>query len=323
VKIGILGAGAWGSALACVAARSAHETVLWGRDTYTMQEIATTHMNQHYLGDLTLETKINATDSIERGVLDSDYLLLAVPTQQLSGFLASLPALKSGTILVGCAKGMEQGTNRLPAQIIACAFPGRPLAALSGPGFAQDVVRGLPTAVTLASNDPRVADTVAKELSSDNFRCYSSTDLIGVELGGALKNIMAIAVGIAHGMELGASAKAALITRGFAELTRLASALGANRETMSGLSGMGDLVLTCSSPQSRNFAYGAAIGKGLTRANMKLAEGAFTASAALGLAKENDIDVPIIEMVAALLDGTLKPEEALIRLLTRPLKREN
>jgi glycerol-3-phosphate dehydrogenase (NAD(P)+) len=233
--------------------------------------------------------------------------------------------MAAGTPLIACAKGIEHGSHKFMTEIIAECAPNATPAILSGPSFAADVARGLPTAVTLAAADGEIAQALAQAIASASFRPYHSTDVRGVEIGGATKNVLAIAAGIVTGRGLGASASAALTTRGFAELVRFGKAYGAKPETMTGLSGLGDLVLTCSSPQSRNFSFGVALGKGEKpdgAAHGKLAEGAFTAPVLLEMAAEKNIEMPISAAVAALLAETLSVDEAIGSLLTRPIKSE-
>lgn len=321
-KTCVIGSGAWGSALACVAARAGHETMIWGRSEATVDEINTSHTNTSYLEALKLEPSIVATNDIKKAVLGSDLILLSIPTQMLSLRLDEIAQHVGDAILVTCCKGIDKETGKLPAELVMEAFPNNSVGVLSGPSFATDVVSNLPTAVTVASVNEGAADILAGLLSTDMFRCYASTDIKGVELGGALKNVLALAVGAARGMKLGASAEAALMARGFAELRRLATALGARPETLIGLSGFGDLVLTCSSPQSRNFSYGMAMGRGESLDGLKLAEGAHTAGVALKIADENEIDVPIIGAIVNVLEKKTTAREAVHSLLTRPLKRE-
>ncbi len=321
-KICVIGAGAWGSALACVAARAGHDVMIWGRSEEIVSEINSSHTNTKYLDDLKLEQSIVATTDIGKAVRGSDLVLLSIPTQTLSSRLDEIRKHSGDAILVTCCKGIDKETGKLPAELVSDAFPNNVVGVLSGPSFASDVVANLPTAVTVASDSEEVSDILAGQLSTDTFRCYAATDIKGVELGGALKNVLALAVGAARGMGLGASAEAALMARGFAELRRLAIALGAKPETLSGLSGFGDLVLTCSSPQSRNFSYGMAMGKGESLEGLKLAEGAHTAGVALKIADEKNIDVPIIGAIVNVLDKKTTAREAVHSLLTRPLKRE-
>jgi glycerol-3-phosphate dehydrogenase (NAD(P)+) len=247
----------------------------------------------------------------------------AVPAQSLRGVLeAAGEALGTGVPIVLCAKGIERDTGKLMSEVAREILPGNPLAALSGPSFAADLARGLPTAVTVAAHDEALAAELAAKLSAPNLRCYSSGDLVGVEIGGALKNVLAIAAGATSGAGLGASAMAALITRGFVELRRIGAAFGAEPETLMGLSGLGDLILTCGSGQSRNFAYGVALGRGESVAGLPLAEGVFTAGIAARLVRERGLEAPIIESVTDLLEGRLTVEAAMQALLARPLKSE-
>lgn len=321
-RIAVIGAGAWGSALACVCARAGHETVLWGRSDTCVDEINSTHTNVKYLGHLKLEDAIQATTDMGHALTNADVILLSIPTQSLTGQFAEISDHVGGAVLVTCCKGIDRESGKLPAELVEEGFPENRVAVLSGPSFATDVVSRLPTAVTVASRDAKVADHIALLLSTDSFRCYASSDVRGVELGGALKNVLALAVGATRGMGLGASAEAALMARGFAELRRLAKALGGEAETLVGLSGLGDLVLTCSSPQSRNFSYGMAMGRGESLEGLKLAEGAHTAGIALKIAEQHEIDVPIISAIVSVLEQRTTAHEAVVGLLNRPLKRE-
>jgi len=251
-----------------------------------------------------------------------DAILLAVPAQQSRAALAAIAArLPAGMPVIACAKGIERSTRKFMTEVIAdCAPAARP-AILSGPGFAEEVARGLPTAVTLAAGDEQLAATLARALGSATFRPYHSTDVRGVEIGGAAKNVFAIATGIVAGRRLGASAAAALTTRGFAELARFGTALGARPETLTGLSGLGDLILTCASAQSRNFSLGVALGRGEAPAR-RLAEGAFTAAVVVELAQRAKVEMPIAIAVAAILDGSSSVDQAIENLLTRPFRKE-
>ena len=323
-KICILGGGAWGSALACVARRAGHETTLWSRNQSVVDAINQNDSNPKYLDALPLEPEIQATSELSIALADAAIVIFATPAQTIGETAKSAAQfIKSGTINIACAKGIDRNTGQLPSEMIANEIPDCPVAALSGPSFASDVVQKLPTAVTIASQDMALSQQLAASLSTESFRCYASDDLKGVELGGALKNVLALAVGAARGMQLGASAEAAIIARGFAEISRLAVALGAEPQTLSGLSGLGDLVLTCSTPQSRNFSYGMALGHGDDLQGLKLAEGAFTARIAAKIAKEQNIDAPIIQTVTAVLDNKLSAKDAVVQLLSRPLKSEN
>jgi glycerol-3-phosphate dehydrogenase (NAD(P)+) len=253
----------------------------------------------------------------------ADIILIATPAQNLRAAVAALAShLAKATPVVACAKGIERGTHKFMTEVIAETARDALPAILSGPSFAQDVARGLPTAVTLAAKDEALAGALVQALGSPTFRPYHTTDVRGVEIGGAAKNVLAIAAGIAVGRRLGASAQAALTTRGFSELARLGRACGARAETMAGLSGLGDLILTCSSPQSRNFALGMALGRGERPPRDTLAEGEFTAPVLIELAASQDVDMPVSQAVAAILSGATTIDEAIQGLLTRPFKAE-
>jgi glycerol-3-phosphate dehydrogenase (NAD(P)+) len=322
-RIGVIGAGAWGTALANVAARANHRVMLHDADAAVLQEIETRRTNQRLPG-VEIHPDITVARSLAE-VAAADALLLVVPTQALRAVAEALiPHLSPGMPVVACAKGMERGTGKFVTEILAECLPRARPAILSGPSFAADTAKGLPTAVTLAANEEPLAVALAETLSAQTFRVYHSTDVRGVEIGGAAKNVLAIAAGIVVGRGLGASAQAALITRGFAELVRFGRALGARPETLTGLSGLGDLVLTCSSPQSRNFAFGLALGRGEKRAADAgpLAEGAFTAAILVETARKKGVEMPISEAVDAVIAGRLGVDEAITRLLARPLKAE-
>ena len=320
--IGILGGGAWGTALALVAARAGRAVTVWARDAATVTAINERHENPGYLPGIRLDAAITATISLAAAA-SADAVLLAVPAQDVRTVaLAAAPHLAAGTPVVVCAKGLERGTLKRLSEVVGEAAPRAIRAALSGPGFAADVGRGLPTAVTIASATEPVALDLCRALASRSFRPYAETDLIGVEIGGAVKNVLAIAAGIVVGRGLGPSARAALIARAFAELRRLGEALGARPETLMGLSGLGDLVLTASGPQSRNFAYGLAIGEGRDRSNHPLVEGLETAAVARDLAGGLGVAVPVVDAVAGVLAGTLDLDQAIEGLMSRPLKRE-
>ncbi len=324
LRVAVLGSGAWGTALACVSARNGYHTKLWGRNTKSLDEINTEHKNSKYLPDINLPKEIIASGNLNETLSDIDILLMVTPAQTIQSVSETICTIIDPKVpIVVCAKGIDRQTGLLPAETLAQHLKGNPIAALSGPSFASDVANNLPTAVTLACDNKNIAMILAVQLSGPAFRVYASDDLKGVELGGALKNVIALAIGVCRGLNLGASAEAALIARGFAELNRLAIALGAKPETLMGLSGLGDLVLTCSSPQSRNFAYGMALGRSDDTSNLPLAEGALTASIALALAQKHGIDCPIIKTVVTLLDGTITAGEAVTALLSRPLKTES
>ena len=323
-RIAVLGAGAWGTALANVTARAGRAVTLWARDPKVAATLAKTREGPRLPG-IKLDANVEVSADLAR-IGEPDAVLIVVPAQALREVAGKLDTLlPSGTPVVACAKGIERGSHRFMTEVIAESVQTALPAILSGPSFAADVARGLPTAVTLAAKDRALAERLAQALGSATFRPYHSTDVRGVEIGGAAKNVLAIAAGIVAGRGLGASAAAALTTRGFAELVRVGRAFGARPETLTGLSGLGDLILTCSSPQSRNFSFGIALGKGESprdAAHGKLAEGAFTASALIELARERGVDMPIAAATAAVLDGKLSVDAAIESLLTRPFREE-
>ncbi|MAS06337.1 MAG: glycerol-3-phosphate dehydrogenase [Ahrensia sp.] len=322
-RIAVLGAGAWGTALAASFARAGQDCLLWGRDAQTVAAINDRQRNPNYLGDIALPADLKATTDAGAALSGAQTVVLAVPAQTLRTFLAdNLTKTEPRSLFVSTAKGIDRESGRTMSEIIDDIAGPERSAVLSGPSFAADVAAGLPTAVTVAAHDLGVAKTLAETLSSKTLRGYASDDLIGVEMGGALKNVLAIAAGIVHGSNLGASAVAALTTRGFAELQRVAAALGGKPETLAGLSGLGDLILSCGSEKSRNFAYGAALARGEDLSNRPLAEGVFTASVAAKLAHEHGLDAPIISAVDAILDGRITVLEAMDGLMSRPLKTE-
>ena len=319
-RIAVVGAGAWGTALANCAARAGRDVTLWARDAAAVAAMMATRGSPRLPG-VRLEDRVAATGAIA-DVMHADAVLLAVPAQELRVAAAGLlPHIRKDVPVVACAKGIERGTRKFMTEVIAEALPGATPAILSGPSFAIDVARGLPTAVTLACADESIAAALARALGSPTFRPYHATDVRGVEIGGAAKNVLAIAAGIVQGRRLGASATAALVTRGFAELARFGRAFGARPETLTGLSGLGDLVLTCSSPQSRNFSLGVALGEGHAP-DGRLAEGAFTAAVLTDMAKEKSVEMPIATAIAAVLDGKLSVDAAIESLLTRPFRAE-
>ena len=320
--IAVFGAGAWGSALANLAAQGGNTVTLWARDPAKAAAIEQSRENPRLPG-ARLHERVKVTGSFADAA-NADAILLVVPAQALRSVAAELNKL-DGTPVIACAKGIERSSHKFMTEVIAEAAPKATPAILSGPSFAADVARGLPTAVTLAARDEATASTLARALGSPTFRLYHSTDMRGVEIGGAAKNVLAIAAGIVVGRGLGASAAAALTTRGFAELSRFGKALGARPETLTGLAGLGDLILTCSSPQSRNFSLGVALGQGKSDAlrGGKLAEGVATAPVLVEMAKQKHIDMPIAAAVAAVLDGKLGVDKAVESLLTRPFRAEH
>jgi glycerol-3-phosphate dehydrogenase (NAD(P)+) len=320
-RVAVIGAGAWGTALAGVAVRAGRDVMLCARDAAAAAVMIATRENPRLPG-VPLDPRIVVTGDLASAAR-AEIVLLVVPAQHLRAAAAVLaPHLPAKTPVIACAKGIEHGTHQFMTEVIAEAAPQVRPAILSGPSFAGDVARGLPTAVTLAAADEALASALMHALGSATFRPYHSTDVRGVEIGGAAKNVLAIAAGIVAGRQLGASALAALTTRGFSELARLGRACGARSETMSGLSGLGDLILSCSSAQSRNFSLGAALGRGEQPLRNKLAEGEFTAPVLIELAASKNVDMPVANAVAAILSGSTTIDQAIENLLTRPFKAE-
>jgi len=300
--------------------------LIWGRDDDVIDAINRSRENPRYLPGISLPDKLTASVDLGAAVSRADIVLLVTPAQTIAEMATLIaPDLKSSVPVVLCAKGINRETGKLPAETARESLPQNPVAALSGPSFASDVARALPTAVTLPSEKMAEAMAFAQALPEPALRVYAPADPKGVELGGALKNVIALAVGVCRGMGLGASAEAALIARGFAELTRLATALGAKPATLMGLSGLGDLVLTCSSPQSRNFSFGMALGEANTVSampdNQKLAEGALTAPVAARLAETEKLDAPVISPVAGSAAGPITARDAGSALISRPLQK--
>jgi glycerol-3-phosphate dehydrogenase (NAD(P)+) len=324
-SVAIIGSGAWGTALAMVAAANA-KVLLWAREQEVVESVIRSRQNALFLPGVILPDKIEPTAEIARAG-EADAVLLAAPAQHMRTVLGSLkPVLPAGIPVVLCAKGIETGTGLLLTEILSEILPSAEPAILSGPSFARDVARELPTAVTVAARES-IAVRLQTSLSRPGFRPYVCEDLIGVALGGAAKNVYAIACGMVEGAGLGESARAAAISRGFAELLRLGAQLGARSETLMGLSGLGDLVLTATSLSSRNFALGVALGRGAKLSQISgpgypLAEGAATAPALIARARRHGVELPIAEAVAAVLEGKLAVREAAERLLSRPLKPE-
>jgi glycerol-3-phosphate dehydrogenase (NAD(P)+) len=322
-SIAVIGAGAWGSALALTCARAGRSVTLWEHDAANAENLKKKRESL-FLPGVRVDDDIRIAADLADAA-HAQVLLLVVPAQAVRSTAAALsPLLAAGTPVIVCAKGIERGTKKFMSEVIAeCVLNAEP-AILSGPSFAIDVARGLPTAVTLAARDSKLAADLAQAIGSASFRPYHSTDVRGVEIGGAAKNVLAIAAGIVAGRDLGASAAAALTTRGFAELARFGRAYGAKAETMMGLSGLGDLLLTCSSPQSRNFSFGVNLGRGQKPGEIHggLAEGVFTAPVLLEMARDRGVEMPISAAVAALLAEKLSVSEAIESLLTRPLRAE-
>ncbi|MCI0465660.1 MAG: NAD(P)-dependent glycerol-3-phosphate dehydrogenase [Beijerinckiaceae bacterium] len=329
-RIAVLGAGAWGTALANLAARRAWEeggeVWLWARDPSHVAEMRATGVNARHLPGIPLLSNLHPAAEPDEA-RSAELILAAVPAQALRPVLEAFAEhIAEGVPVVVCAKGIERATGLFLSDVVSAVLPNNPPAILSGPSFAQEVAQGLPTAVTLAAFDGDLAARLAGTLAAPAFRLYSSSDVRGVEIGGAAKNVLAIASGIAAGRGLGASAGAALIARGFAELARFGAAHGAEAATLMGLSGLGDLVLTCTSAMSRNYALGAALGRGLTVAEAVarsgLCEGMYTCGALVDLAHAKGIDMPIAAAVDAVLAERIAVEEAIAGLLARPSKAE-
>jgi glycerol-3-phosphate dehydrogenase (NAD(P)+) len=318
--IGVVGAGAFGTALAVVLGREGHEVRLWARAEQTVQEMQETRRNEARLPGISLPETVVATADIAH-LRHAEAILLTLPMQSLGGFLAAAGSGLGDVPIIACCKGIDLSTLRGPTALILAAYPRSVAAILTGPSFAADIARGLPTALTLACVHPD-GEALQHLISTPTLRLYRTTDVIGAELGGALKNVIAIAAGVVIGAGLGDSARAALMTRGYAEMLRLGLRLGARPETMAGLSGFGDLVLTCTSAQSRNFRYGAALGAQTPFDAAVTVEGAATAIAVANLAASLTLDMPITSMVASLINREVTLSQAVQSLLSRPLKQE-
>lgn len=327
-NVSIIGAGAWGTALAQTLVQSGKLVTIWARETDVAADINERHVNRTFLPGVPLEPGVRATTNV-REAARADVILLVVPAQHLRSAIAEMARdVAADMPIVICAKGIEQTTGKLMGDVVGEVLPQALLAVLTGPSFAADVVRGLPAALTLACRPEPAGRALAAGLSSRQMRLYWSSDVIGAELGGSVKNVLAIAAGIVAGRELGASAHAALVTRGFAELRRFAEAYGARPETLMGLSGLGDLILTCGSSQSRNMSLGRALGEGQSLADIlggrsAVTEGVYTAAAVVRLAREKNIAMPIAEAVHAIIEGQISVDDAIAGLMQRPLKAED
>ncbi|MEA1072441.1 NAD(P)H-dependent glycerol-3-phosphate dehydrogenase [Sphingomonas sp. LY160] len=323
-RLAVIGGGAWGTALAQVAAWGGRDTLLWALEDDVVSAINRIHENPVYLKGAKLDPAIRATSNFS-DLASCDAWLVVTPAQHMRAVLGRSPC--PGKPLILCSKGIEEGSGRMLHDVAREVCPTSPVAVLSGPTFAHEVVAGLPTAVTLACEDEAVAKRLRARIALPHFRTYLTDDVAGAEVGGAVKNVLAIACGVVEGRGLGQNARAALIARGFAEMTRFGLAMGARRETLVGLSGLGDLVLTCSSTSSRNFSLGKAIGEGRDAASLMadrrtVAEGAHTAPVLNRIAHERGIDMPIVAAVAALLEGKVAVESVLEALLSRPPRPE-
>jgi glycerol-3-phosphate dehydrogenase (NAD(P)+) len=324
MNIGVIGGGAWGTALAQVAAAGNRESLLWALETEVVDSINAKHQNSVFLPGIELAEGVRATSNLG-DLAACDALLVVTPAQHTRSVLEQLPSCDKPLIL--CAKGIEENSGALLHDVAREVCPNARIAALSGPTFAHEVARGLPTAVTLATEEAPLAEQLRDRLARPAFRIYVSNDVVGAEIGGAVKNVLAIACGVVEGKGLGQNARAALIGRGFAEMTRFGLACGAKRETLAGLSGLGDLVLTCSSISSRNYSLGKGLGEGRSAAELMadrrtVAEGAFTAPVLARLAREKGVDMPIVEAVAALIVDRSSVDEVLSALLSRPPRAE-
>ena len=323
MKAGVIGAGAWGTALAQLLASDGQDVALWALEPDVVDAINAGHENPLYLANIPLSPSIRATGAMA-DLAACEMLLVVSPAQHLRRVVAQAPA---GVPLVLCSKGIEAGTSLLMSEVAQQARPGSPIAVLSGPTFAHEVARGLPTAITLACEDRDLGQRLAARIARASFRPYLSDDVIGAEIGGAVKNVLAIACGVAEGAGLGLNARAALISRGFAEMTRFGLARGARAETLGGLSGLGDLVLTCSSTNSRNFSLGKGLGEGASAADLlsnrrTVAEGAHTAPVLRDAARAAGVEMPVVEAVCALLADAAPLADVIDALLARPLRPE-
>ncbi len=327
-KIGVLGAGAWGTALAAAAAAAGRDTVLWAREAEVVDAITKTHENTPFLPGVTLDPKLKATGELS-DLADRDAILLVSPAQHLRTMVRDLKEhVPDGVPLVICSKGIEVATGKLLSQAVAEEAPGNPVAVLSGPTFAIEVARGLPCALTLATEDKTTGMKLVEALGRPTFRPYYNADIVGAQIGGAVKNVLAIATGISAGLGVGENARAAVITRGLAEIIRFGKLYGAREETLMGLSGLGDLILTCSSTQSRNMSLGKAIGEGQTLEEImagrrSVAEGAHTVEIVYKIAAEKKLDMPITTAVYRILKEGKDVRQVMDDLMARPFTSEN
>ena len=328
--IAVIGAGSWGTALAIHQARTGHEVRLWGRDPEIVLEIERSRRNSRYLPDIDIPQRVLPTTDLRRALSDSSYVVFALPSHVLRAVTrAAVEWLEPAAIVISAAKGLEAGSLARMSQVLREEIPDstHAVVVLSGPSFALEVARQLPTAVLAASADARAAEAVQRQFRGPAFRLYGSDDVIGVEIGAALKNVIAIAAGVVEGTGLGHNAMAALITRGLVEISRLATAEGGRRETLAGLSGLGDLVLTCTGDLSRNRRVGIELGRGRAVQDVlagihMVAEGVRTTGAALALGERHGIELPITAQMAAVLEGRKTPREAVEALMIRPQKQE-
>lgn len=326
--VAVLGAGSWGTALAALLCGNGVATRLWGRDASALAQIAADHRNQRYLPDLQLPAGLACVPDLGEALRDIDMALVAVPSHAFHVMLEeAAPRLPKQAGYAWATKGFEPGTGRFLHELVAERLPGTPAAVVTGPSFAREVAAGMPTAVTVHSADDAFAHCVAELLHSHAFRAYTGNDMLGAELGGAMKNVLAVATGVADGMQLGLNARAGLITRGMNEMLRLGAALGAQPQTLMGLAGLGDLVLTCTGQLSRNYRFGFALGQGVPLKQAladigQVVEGAVTADEVMRLAARHSLDLPISQHVQAVLRGDMTPAAALQSLLARERKPE-
>lgn len=325
--IGIVGAGAWGTALAQAVVQAGRDALVWAYEKETVEGINARHENRTFLPDIKLHPGMRATGDISE-MAKRDAILMVVPAQHMRTISSQLAeTLPDNRPVIICSKGIEQGSGELMSAVLAETLPNASLAVLSGPSFAAEVARGLPVALTLACKDEELGQALAIAIGHSTFRPYWSKDIVGAQIGGAIKNVLAIAAGIVVGKKLGSNAHAAITTRGFSEMVRFGTALGARAETLTGLSGLGDLILTCGSVQSRNMSLGVALGEGKTLeeilgARKSVSEGVYTASAIAGIAKNHGLDLPICSAVHAVVSGVMSVDQAIEDLLARPIRAE-
>lgn len=323
-KISVIGAGAWGTALAQLTANTGKPVTLWARDDALAREINASGVNETYLGDIPLSKNLKATSALPEA-LESDIILMVTPAQAMRRILQDMkPHIRATHRLVLCAKGIELGSEKLMSDVANDVLPHTPVAILTGPNFAHEIAAGKPAATTLACRNEEIAKTLQNAISSPHFRAYITDDIIGAQIAGALKNVIAIACGAVHGMGMGESARASLVTRGMAEIARLGCAMGAHHETFLGLSGMGDMMLTCSSEKSRNFSLGYALGRGqsfdeVMKNRRNVTEGVHTAKAAIDLAARHCVDMPVSLAVHKCVNLGVSLDEAMHEMLNRPV----
>ena len=327
-SVTVLGAGSWGTALAALLTRNGARTTLWGRNPEALAQIAGAHRNARYLPDAELPAELRFESDLRAALAEADVALAVVPSHAFHQVLdEAAPLLPRGAGFAWATKGFEPGTGRFLHELVAERLPDTPAAVVTGPSFAREVAAGLPTAVTVHSSDDPFAHRVAELLHSNGFRAYTGNDMLGAELGGAMKNVLAVATGVADGMQLGLNARAGLITRGMNEMLRLGAALGAQAQTLMGLAGLGDLVLTCTGELSRNHRFGVALGRGVSlqqalRDIGQVVEGTVTADEVMRLADRHGLDLPISQHVQLVLRGEMTPTDALHALLARERKPE-